>query len=177
MSTTPTPTTPRPTAATTEATAAQLLTDLRAEIARADSKAAVLVAALGMTAGVLSGLLAGRSWSPGDLGAAGAVTWWAGALALALALFALLMAVVPRYGGDTWTPGRPLTYFDDIQRAARQGELAAALEVTAGAPTAGLLAALTANSRIAARKHLWIRAGLLAFATGAVLLPGALLIG
>src|SRR5690606_5829309 len=53
----------------------RLLADLRTEIARADSKAAVLVAALGITAGVFSGLLAGRNWSPDALSAPGATVW------------------------------------------------------------------------------------------------------
>lgn len=46
---------------------ARLLLDLRSEIARADSKASVLVAALGMTAGVISGWLAGSEWRPNAL--------------------------------------------------------------------------------------------------------------
>lgn len=48
---------------------ARLLVDLRSEIARADSKASVLVAALGMTAGVISGWLAGSGWRPSALSA------------------------------------------------------------------------------------------------------------
>lgn len=75
--------------------AARLLADLHTEIGRADSKAAVLVAALGMTAGVFTGLLAGKDWSPGSLGAAGPVLWWAGTAALAVSLLALLLAVLP----------------------------------------------------------------------------------
>ncbi|NUH44241.1 hypothetical protein HUF15_47600 [Streptomyces samsunensis] len=155
----------------------RLLGDLRAEIARADGKAAVLVAALGMTAGIITGLLANSAWAPGDLSAVGSLAWWTGILALALALFALLMTVLPRYGGTAWAPGRPLAYFSDIQRAARLGRLATALDDTARAPVSGLLAALTETSRIATVKHQWIRTGLIAFCCGAVLLPGAVLAG
>ncbi|MER7172788.1 Pycsar system effector family protein [Streptomyces mesophilus] len=157
--------------------AARLLADLRTEIARADSKASVLVGALGMTAGVVSGLLAGRGWRPGALSTLGATAWWAGACALAAALLALLMAVMPRYRSRDWTPGRPLSYFGDIQQAAQQGLLAEALAATERAPTTALLAALADTSRIAARKHQWIRGGLLAYCAGAVLLPASLLIG
>ncbi|WP_412077096.1 Pycsar system effector family protein [Streptomyces xanthophaeus] len=157
--------------------ATRLLTDLRAEIARADSKASVLVAALGMTAGVISALLAGKGWQPSSLAASGQALWWTGATALALALPALLMAVLPRYSSAEWEPGSPLSYFGDIRSAVRQGRLAEALAETDRDPTASLMAALAENSRIATRKHQWIRAGLVAFCAAAVLLPTALLIG
>ncbi|MFE9554175.1 Pycsar system effector family protein [Streptomyces sp. NPDC006692] len=166
----------RPTAPGTE-TAVRLLTELRAEIARADSKASVLIAGLGMTAGVVGGQLGARGWAPGELSTAGAGLWWTGTAALALALLGALMAVLPRYRGATWAPGRPLSYFGDIQQAVRQDWLAQALADTELAPTASLMAALAENSRIAARKHQWIRGGLLAFCVGAVLLPAAPLIG
>jgi hypothetical protein len=158
-------------------TAERLLTELRGEIARADSKASVLVAALGMTAGAFTALLAGRGWTPAELSWAGTGLWWAGAAALGLSLFALLLAVLPRYSQDTWTPGRPLCYFGDIQQALREGRLAAALADTARDPAAGLMAALIETSRIAARKHQWIRIGLIAFCAGTTLLPAALLTG
>ncbi|MEV7524709.1 Pycsar system effector family protein [Streptomyces sp. NPDC091371] len=172
---TTTPTAPPPPPGGEAAT--RLLADLRAEIARADSKASVLVAALGMTAGVVSGLLAGKGWRPGDLSTAAAAVWWTGAVALALALPALLLAVLPRYGSAEWQPGSPLSYFGDIRSAVRQGRLAEALADTDRDPAASLRAAIAENSVIAARKHQWIRTGLLAFCAGAVLLPTALLIG
>ncbi|MEU1476897.1 Pycsar system effector family protein [Streptomyces sp. NPDC005760] len=155
----------------------RLLAELRGEVGRADSKASVLVAALGMTAGVFSGLLAGRDWTPAELSATGTALWWAGTAALGLSLFALLLAVLPRYSSDGWTPGRPLSYFGDIQQAVRLGRLETALGDTRRDPTTGLTAALTEMSRIAARKHQWIRTGLIAFCTGTVLLPASLLIG
>ncbi|MEU1202293.1 Pycsar system effector family protein [Streptomyces sp. NPDC005813] len=158
-------------------TAERLLTELRGEIARADSKASVLVAALGTTAAVFSALLAGRDWTPRALSGAGTALWWAGAAALALSLFALLLAVLPRYRSGTWAPGRPLCYFGDIQQAAREGQLATALADTDRDPAAGLSAALVETSRIAARKHQWIRTGLIAFCAGTALLPTALLVG
>ncbi|MFF2329970.1 MULTISPECIES: Pycsar system effector family protein [unclassified Streptomyces] len=155
----------------------RLLLDLRSEIARADSKASVLVAALGMTAGVISGWLAGSEWRPSALSGPGSALWWTGIGGLAMALLSLLMAVLPRYRGSTWAPGAPLTYFADIHRAARQNRLAEALDATDSAPAAGHVTALTETSRIAVRKHQWIRVGLLAYSVGAVLLPASLLLG
>ncbi|GAA0918159.1 Pycsar system effector family protein [Streptomyces thermoalcalitolerans] len=168
---------PEPTASPGARAGERLLTEMRGEIARADSKAAVLVAALGVTAGLFSGLLAGRKWDPGTLSAPGSTLWWAGVAAHAVSLFALLLAVLPRYRFGAWAPGRPLCYFGDVQQAARAGRLAEALAETERDPTAGLTAALAQASRIAVRKHQWIRVGLTAFSIGTVLLPAALLVG
>ncbi|MFF8450841.1 Pycsar system effector family protein [Streptomyces leeuwenhoekii] len=154
----------------------RLLADLRGEITRADAKAAVLVAALGISAGVLATLLPRRCWSPARLPQPSALLWWTGAVSLGLALFALLLAVMPRYGRSHWASGRPLVYFGDVQRAARAGRLTEALVETGRDPVPGLLVALAETSGIAARKHLWIRIGLIAFGSAAVLLPGSLLI-
>ncbi|MEO3974247.1 Pycsar system effector family protein [Streptomyces sp. CAU 1734] len=170
--------TPHRPAAADAGPAERLLAELRTEIAQADSKASILVAVLGMTAGVFSGLLAGRNWSPGDLSGLSTVIWWTGSLAFALALIALLLAVLPRYGSARWRPGQALTYFGDVQQAARTGQLTAALSAAAEQPAgAGLTTALTETSRIAALKHRWIRAGLITFSFGTVLLPASLLIG
>ncbi|MDV9171237.1 DUF5706 domain-containing protein [Streptomyces sp. W16] len=155
----------------------RLLAELRGEVARADGKASVLVGALGMTGGVFSGLLAGRGWTPDELSAMGTVLWWAALTALGLSLFALLLAVLPRYRSEQWTPGRPLSYFGDIQQAVRQGQLETALGDTRRDPTTGLTTALAELSQIVARKHQWIRTGLITFCTGTVLLPASLLIG
>ncbi|MFF8655331.1 Pycsar system effector family protein [Streptomyces huasconensis] len=168
---------PPPDAPLRNRAAERLLAGVRAETARADNKAAVLVAALGMTAGVFSGLLAGRQWTPGALSGPGTIIWWSGSAALALSLFSLLLAVLPRYRTRSWRPGQPLSYFGDIQQAARAGQLVTALADTEREPTAGLAATLAEISHIAMRKHQWIRAGLITFCTGTILLPASLLIG
>ena len=64
----------------------------------------------------------------------------------------------------TGTPGQPLSYFGDIQQAVRIGQLESALADTQRDPTAALTSALTETSRIAARKHQWIRTGLISSA-------------
>lgn len=150
----------------------QLLGDLRSEIARADAKASVLAGALGITAG----LIGGHRWSPATPSPTAALLWWVGAASLVTALFALLLAVLPRYRRSSWEPGLPLTYFGDVRRAARAGGLAAAVADTGRDPALGLFLALAETSRIVARKHLWIRTGLIAFGCAAVLFPGSALL-
>ncbi|MFF2730186.1 Pycsar system effector family protein [Streptomyces sp. NPDC058008] len=136
-----------------------------------------MVAALGISAGAVSGLLVGREWSPARFSPTGTCLWWMGAASLTAALLFLLMAVLPRYRLSDWAPGAPLTYFGDIQRAARQNRLQEALAETEQLPMTSLLTALTETSRIATRKHQWIRAGLLALCLGALLLPASMVIG
>ena len=157
--------------------ASRLLAELRTEISRADSKAAVVVAALGMSAGVISAVLVGQDWTPDKLSRPGASLWWIGAALLTAALLSLSLVVLPRYRVSAWIPGTPLTYFGDIEQAVRQERLLEALTETERLPMTALLAALTETSRIATRKHQWIRAGLIAFWLGALMFPAALVIG
>lgn len=156
-------------------TADRLLQDMRGEIARADSKASVLLGALSMTVGAFASVLAGRGWSPALLSGPAAVAWWSGVGALTIALLALLMAVLPRYRHSDWTPGMPLTYFADVQRAVAEGRLSAALTDTEHAPPDRFAASLAATSRIVHDKHRWIRAGVGALCTGVPLLCAAVL--
>jgi pycsar effector protein len=160
-----------------EPLAERLLAELRVEIARADSKASVLIAALGLTSGLSGGAAANSGWSPGALPAAGQLLWWAGALALTASLTAFLLAVAPRYGRREWVPGAPLTYFGDIRRAAEQGLLPEALAQTDAARKDRLVRALDVNSRIATIKLCWVRIGLSAFAAGLLLVLTALVTG
>ncbi|MFJ2648677.1 Pycsar system effector family protein [Streptomyces sp. NPDC087420] len=172
------PTPPPGGAGAADERAAQLLLDnLRTEIGRADSKAAVLMTAVGLTTSSYSGLLAGRGWSLWQLTTTAQVLCWMGAASLTGSLYALLLAVLPRYGTPGWQPGMPLTHFADIRRACDLGTLAEALPRPGHDPAPALLGALAATSRIAYRKHVWIRRGLLSFAAATLLLPVALLIG
>ncbi|MET9603888.1 Pycsar system effector family protein [Streptomyces sp. NPDC006512] len=157
--------------------ATHLLTEVRVEIARADTKASLLVGALGMTAGGLCAQLAAHRWEPASLSASAQILWWSSAVAFALALAALLLSVVPRSLRSAWRGDTPLSYFGNIHSAVQQGRLSEALSHTGRDPGAALRAALAANSQIAVRKHQWIRAGLLAYGSGVVLLPAALLVG
>ncbi|MFI0154174.1 Pycsar system effector family protein [Streptomyces lydicus] len=154
-------------------TAERLLTELRAEIGRADTKASVLIGAIGVCAGAL---LTG-GWGTALAAGAGRVLSAAGGLAWALAVGFLLFATAPRYRASRWRTGRPLTYFLDIRLAARTGMLADALRGADEDPLAGLVIALGDASGIVAAKHRWIRVGLGCFATGAVALVAGLLAG
>ncbi|AJE87054.1 hypothetical protein SLNWT_6678 [Streptomyces albus] len=156
---------------------ARLLAELRVETARADGKASLLMGAVSMTVTMYGALLAACGRSLSRLSAPGSVLLWAAMAALAGAFGCLLLAVLPRYGTCQWSPGRPLTYFDDIRRATDGGLLAEALAATEVNQAEGVIEALAQNSRIVGAKHWWIRVGLSAYCAGAVLLPVAQLVG
>ncbi|MGW5420954.1 Pycsar system effector family protein [Streptomyces sp. NPDC003943] len=160
-------------------TAERLLGELRQEAARADTKGSVLVAAQGMAAAALVGVLAARGWRPYDLSVLAQVMWWTGVASFLVSLVSVLMAVVPRYRTVDWQPGSPLTHFADIRGAARHGVavLEEALRATERAPGTAVLASLTENSRIVSLKYGWLRAGMAGFTVALVLLPGSLLVG
>ncbi|MFE9395178.1 Pycsar system effector family protein [Streptomyces flavidovirens] len=157
-------------------TAERLLAELRVEIGRADTKASVLIGAIGVCAGaLLSGArevtpAGGPGWTLGGLGGVGGLAW-------ALAVGFLLFATAPRYRASRWRTGLPLTYFLDIRRAARSGALPDALRGTEDDELAGLVIALGDASGIVAAKHRWIRVGLGCFALGAGVLVAAVLAG
>ncbi|WP_239010167.1 Pycsar system effector family protein [Streptomyces sp. 769] len=157
-------------------TAERLIVDLRSEIARADNKAAVLVAGLGVTVGALTGSLSSAEWCPWRLPVAADAAWWCGCVAWAAALGLLLLAVAPRYGRVPWSMARGLTYFRDIRCAVVRGQLEEALHRTERDPLPGLLSLLDELSVIAAAKHRCIRWGLGCFAVGAVAFPVMLLL-
>jgi hypothetical protein len=76
--------------------AAKLRAETREEIARADTKAEILLAAFGVVvAAVLAGLVAG-DWSPDELGRGAAIVFWAGSGCTSASFLALGYAVWPR---------------------------------------------------------------------------------
>lgn len=152
-------------------TAERLLAEVRSEIGRADTKASVLIGALGACAGVVLSTYWSAMQATGlsrTLGVAGGLTW-------ALALGFLLVATAPRYRTSQWRAGSPLTYFLDIRRAAESGVLADALRTTQEDQLPGLVIALRNTSNIVAAKHRWIRTGLVCFLLGALVLGGGML--
>lgn len=92
-----------------------LLDDTREELARADSKAALLLAATGIVVGaLLAGLFGGR-WTPFDIDNRIEWLWWVGVAAAAAGIFSIAAAVYPRLRprGASPPPGAP-AYFGDV---------------------------------------------------------------
>jgi MFS family permease len=137
-----------------------LLDDTREELARADSKAALLLAATGVVVGaLLAGLFAGK-WTPFDLGIRIEWLWWLGVCAAAAGIFAIAGAVYPRLRprGAPPPPGAP-TYFGDVTTYKDIDAFRRAIE-QAPNPKERLIDQTFVLSRIAWRKYVLLRLGL-----------------
>src|ERR1035441_6347411 len=75
---------------------ADLLADTREELTRADSKAALTLAATGVVIGALLAGLFGGKWTPFDLNSKIQWLWWLGVGSAALGVFSIAAAVYPR---------------------------------------------------------------------------------
>jgi len=90
-----------------------LLADTRDELNRADSKASLLLAAIGVVIAALIGGLAGRKWTPMTLDTGAQALWWVGTAAAAAGVFWIAASVYPRiHQPKTPHPGLPAYYGD-----------------------------------------------------------------
>ncbi len=93
---------------------ADLLANTRDELNRADFKASLLLAAIGVIIGALIGGLAGSKWTPMTLASGEQGLWWAGVAAAACGVFWIAASVYPRiHQSKTPHHGLP-TYYGDV---------------------------------------------------------------
>ena len=113
--------------------AAAIVAELRTEVIHADTKAAMLIAAmsLGLAAPIGMTDLDGSGLSA-LLARLGCICWF-------LALGCLLKVLNPRYRRSAWTTGAGFSSFADIDRAARTGHLASTLDADAPVGQSGLV--------------------------------------
>jgi hypothetical protein len=137
-----------------------LLDDTREELAKADSKAALLLAATGVVVGaLLAGLFGGR-WTPFDLNNRIEWLWWVGVVAAAAGIFSIAAAVYPRLRprGAPPPPGAP-AYFGDVTTYRDIDAFRHAIE-QAPSLQERLIDQTFVVSRIAWRKYVLLRLGL-----------------
>ena len=92
---------------------ADLLADTREELSRVDSKAALLLAAVGVILGALIAGSFGGHWTPLDLNYGIQWMWWLGVTAAAFGILAIAASVYPRiHQSGTPRPGVPKYYGD-----------------------------------------------------------------
>lgn len=152
-----------------------LMTDSREEVNRADSKASVLLAAVGVIASALIAGLVGGSWSPLRLSGDVQWLWWTGVAATVAGTLSIAAAVYPRtYRHKAGHPGSP-AYYGDVAAYRNVAEFRRGLE-TAPDPKERLVYQVFVTSRIVQRKYLLIRHGLwwLLFAVAACTLAAVL---
>lgn len=106
----------------------QLLHETREELARADGKAQILLAATGVVVGVVLGGAISGDWRPTDLDDCARIVWWIGVGAVAVGIGALAFAIYPRL---LESDDSRITYFEDVRLRKNCDELAKALNAEA----------------------------------------------
>ncbi|WP_087874172.1 Pycsar system effector family protein [Arthrobacter globiformis] len=143
--------------------ATQILSEAREELARADGKAGLLLAAAGVVVGaLLAGLLA-KDWDPTSLQDCIEWLWWTGTAAGLAGLVSLGCAVWPRTKYRKQRHPKTLSFFGDVIGMS-MSELEENLEVTAAKPGRATLDQLKQVSRIVDQKYRWIQRGMFSLA-------------
>ena len=151
-----------------------LLSESREELTRADGKASLLLAALGIgVSAILAAILAG-SWSPFKLAEPYQSLWWAGSFFAGVSFGCLCLAVYPRVTHGSASRG--VTYFGDVAGLGTVDELRSALKRSETDPAERSVTQLHVIARIADRKYRFIRWGLKALAVAIVLTVAAVLL-
>ncbi|MBQ1070425.1 Pycsar system effector family protein, partial [Micromonospora sp. D75] len=151
----------------------RLLTEAREELRRADAKATQWLGLFGGALLALATGLVGASWSPHRLTGTAVWTWWTGCLAAALALAAVMMALLPRTGGDPEL--RLVAYFGHVHRLRDPEEVRRHVERAAHDTMPSLISQLCWISRLAMTKYRWTRAGTVLAMFAAALIAVSLL--
>jgi MFS family permease len=146
-----------------------LLVESREELTRADGKASILLAALGIgISAILAAILAG-DWSPFKLDQPYQRIWWVGSGFAAVAFFCLCAAVYPK------VKAKGVTYFGDVAALKTVDELRAALKRSETDPAERSATQLHVIARLVDRKYRYIRFGLIALGIAIALMLGAVL--
>ncbi|MFG2638213.1 Pycsar system effector family protein [Streptomyces sp. NPDC048362] len=150
-----------------------LLTETREELAKADQKANLLLAALGVAAAALIGAFASAQISPLDFPVLAQTIFWAGCAAASVALIVLGMAVYPNSG--TGAQGR-IYYFGDVEKnQIPEGQIATLIQ--AANHTERNVQQFVVLAKSVIRKYKLIRAGMLFSGATLLLLPVGTLLG
>ena len=138
---------------------ADLLEDTREELTRADSKAALLLAATGVAAGaLLAGLLGGR-WTPFSLDNRVEWIWWIGVCAAGAGILSIAAAVYPRIRLRSAPNPEAPAYYGDVAAYDSLEAFRRAVE-QAPDPEARLVDQTFLVARIVQTKYVLLRRGL-----------------
>jgi hypothetical protein len=137
--------------------AERLVAEAREEVRRADAKATQWLTMIGSVVLALMTVLAGQSWRPSMLSESDQWTWWAGCASAAMAVFALVLALIPRTSGDPDL--RQVAYFGHIHRLRDPTMVRHYVERAAADTMPGLISQLCWISRLAMTKYRYARIG------------------
>jgi hypothetical protein len=150
-----------------------LLSETREELTRADGKASLLLAALGIGLSAILGAILAGSWTPFVLRRPYEAIWWVGSACAGASLLCLCLAIFPKLKHKSGTG--VITYFGDVAKLKTVGELTAALKKSVTDPPERTVVQLHVLARLAKRKYRFIAGGLIALGLAIALTLGAVL--
>ena len=145
------------------------LTEAREELARADGKASILLAATGVGLGAVLGGALSAQWTPAQLRDPWSLIWLAGFASILAGIACLVMAVYPRWkrGADDEAK---IYFFGHAAKMKDRAEIEAAIRKTAEQPLLRTSDQLMHISPIIERKYSWIQRGIWALGIGVVII-------
>lgn len=152
-----------------------LLVSSREELVRADTKAALLLAASGIAIGALLNGLLGGKWSPSDLNSWVEWLWWLGIASTVVAIVSLASAIYPRTKRFGVKPSL-VAYYGDVVLLSREELAATIMAATPAKINSALFDQIYQVSLIVSRKYKLFRIALWAFASAAALCAASVLI-
>lgn len=151
--------------------ARDFLADAREDLARADNKASILLATVGVVIGAtVAGLLA-STWSPAKLDQPWSEAWMVGAGAALIGVGCLVWSIYPRMAKES-EDEPTFGYFGHASKLSEK-EVRARIEKQARDPLGRLANQVTHVSRIAATKYRWIGRSIAFLAVASSLTIGA----
>lgn len=158
------------------ALASTILREAREELARADGKASILLAAIGVIIGAIMAAILAGSWHPSHLNDNIEWLWWTGTGAGSAGAVSFGVAIFPR---TTYRSERRLgivAYFGDVVGLS-SSQLREGLIATADDPGAATLDQVEAISSVVDKKYRAIQIGMICIGAAAVCWLTAVLIG
>lgn len=137
-----------------------MLVEARAEVALADTKASILLAALGLGFSALFGGLIAGDWDPSVLHGSRSIFWWTGALFAIGSVAVSAAAIWPRYSNS---PGLhdEIYYWGHVAQYDTLAEFTDAVKDSDLTPAMRTRHQLWHLSRLVARKYLLVRIALI----------------
>jgi MFS family permease len=136
---------------------ADLLSETREELNRADSKASLIFAAVGIILGTLVSAAAGAHWSPLRLAQDVQWLWWLGVVAAIYGTLSIAASVRPRF--PRAPHAGPPTYFGDVAAYASIEQFRQAVEQVI-TPLDRLVVQTFVLSRLVQRKYMLLHRGM-----------------
>ena len=160
--------------------AAFLLVQAREELIRVDTKASIMLAAVGVALGVVLGDLVSRSWSPFRLPLGAALAWWVGVATISVGIVLLLAAVYPRHrrqiASSAGSHQAYVGYYADVAAYRSTAEVVSAIRRSAEHDLELMAEQLLQVSRIADHKYRLLGLGVWLLVAGVACAASALLI-